>query len=377
MKPFLIIFIFIAGTGLNWVYPTRLLRPDTSCQNRANLDSLKITGQSVRIAFWNLENLYDPYDDTTKLDDEYTAMGAKHWSYGKFRIKLNHLAKTLLAIGKWEPPALIGFCEVENRYVLNKLIYDSPLKPWKYKFIHHESPDIRGIDVALLYRPAHFKPIFSKNILIRFPFDTLSQTREILMVKGVVFNRDTLTLFINHWPSRRGGALASQPRRNYVAAILRKTVDSLLQAETSHGIELSNILILGDFNDEPTDESVCQVLGAAYDSFPCRNRGLFNLMGPKLSREGSHKYQGNWALLDQIIISSSLLRGSNGLQTEPSKAHIFKPGFLLEEDARFFGDRPSRTYNGPKYLGGFSDHLPVYVDVLKCFAPCTHVIKCQ
>ena len=180
-------------------------------ENRANLDSLQIKSQSVRIVFWNVENLYDPYDDTTTLDDEFTSGGAKHWTWSKFTAKLNHIAKTILAIGEWNPPAIIGLCEVENRYVLNKLIYNTPLKPWRYKFVHYESPDRRGVDVAMLYRPAHFRIIATRNVSIRFPFDTLAETREILYVKGVLFSDDTLSVFINHWPSRRGGSFLHNP----------------------------------------------------------------------------------------------------------------------------------------------------------------------
>ena len=333
---------------------------DIPSENRANLDSIKIKSQSVRVIFWNVENLYDPYDDTTKLDDEFTAAGAKHWNWTKFSAKLNHVAKTLLAAGEWAPPAIVGLCEVENRYVMNKLIYETPLKPWKYKFIHHESPDLRGVDVAMLYRPALFNVIASRSVSIRFPFDTLAQTREILMVKGILFNRDTISIFINHWPSRRGGYLASQPRRNYVASVLRKLIDSVQQAQHA-----ANILVMGDFNDEPENESLKQVLLAHTDTLPSSDTGLYNLMGirNKIRKEGTLKYRDQWSTFDQFVVSGALINGKTGIKAGIRNVRIFRSSFLLEEDNTYFGEKLNRTYSGPKYHGGFSDHLPVRLEI--------------
>ncbi len=331
-------------------------------ENRANLDSLQIKSQSVRIVFWNVENLYDPYDDTTKLDDEFTSGGAKHWTWSKFTAKLNHIAKTILAIGEWNPPAIIGLCEVENRYVLNKLIYNTPLKPWRYKFVHYESPDRRGVDVAMLYRPAHFRIIATRNVSIRFPFDTLAETREILYVKGVLFSDDTLSVFINHWPSRRGGYLSSQPRRNYVASVLRTIVDSVQKKNPA-----ANILIMGDFNDEPENESLRQVLLARTESKPCYDTTLYNLMGirNKAGKEGTLKYRDQWSTFDQFLVSGALMCGSSGMIAAQDQVKIFRSSFLLEEDNTYFGEKLNRTYTGPRYHGGFSDHLPIRIEIMK------------
>ncbi len=174
-------------------------------ENCAIPDSILKQGQPVRVLFWNVENLFDYHDDTTTRDEEFTNAGAMHWSYTKLRKKLADVGKTILAAGTWSPPGIIGFCEIENRYVLNKLIYDSPLKPFHYRIIHRDSPDRRGIDVALLYRETIFTPSYSEWIFIRFPFDTAVKTRDILYVKGALLNTDTLHLFVNHWPSRSGG----------------------------------------------------------------------------------------------------------------------------------------------------------------------------
>ncbi|MCX6306672.1 MAG: endonuclease [Bacteroidetes bacterium] len=331
-------------------------------ENRANLDSIKIKSQPVRVVFWNVENLYDPYDDTTKLDDEFTSAGSRHWNWTKFRTKMNHVAKTLLAIGEWAPPAVVGLCEVENPYVLNKLIYDTPLKPWKYKFIHHESPDLRGVDVAMLYRPAVFKIVSSQSTMIRFPFDTLAQTREILLVHGILFNHDTIRIVINHWPSRRGGYLGSQPRRNYVASVVRRLVDSVLQRAPT-----ANILLMGDFNDEPENESLLEVLMAHTSPLPYFDTSLYNLMGirNKICREGTLKYRDQWSTFDQFVVSGVLLQGCSGLKAAAGSVKIFRPSFLLEEDNTWFGDKLNRTYSGPKYHGGFSDHLPIMLEINK------------
>ncbi len=370
-------------------------------QNCANLDSIKIKSQNVRIVFWNVENLYDPYNDTTRLDDEFTPEGAKHWTNGKFIRKVNHVAKTLLSIGQWSAPTVVGLCEVENRYVLNKLIHETPLKNYNYKFIHHESPDLRGVDVALLYRSDHFKILSNRCISIRFPFDTLSQTREILMVKGIVRNRDTLILFVNHWPSRRGGYLSSQPRRNHVARVLRHLVDSIQgnlyfsadeqrvaesrnvhnrkqssparqSPELRNGIpycqEVSrpqNIVIMGDFNDEPEDESIRVVLNARSDTALADAGSLFDLMGirNRTRKEGTLKYRDQWSTFDQFMVTGTLLKGLQGLHTSAGRVTIFRSSFLLENDNTYFGEKLNRTYVGPRYHGGFSDHLPVVLDL--------------
>ncbi len=362
MKTTLIITLLILSSSHGWAKKSSGHQELKYYENRANLDSVQIKSQGVRIIFWNVENLYDPYDDTTKLDDEFTSAGAKHWSWSKFSTKLNQVAKTLIAIGEWAPPAIVGLCEVENRYVLNKLIYQTPLQPWKYKFVHHESPDRRGVDVAMLYRPASFQLITSQTISIRFPFDTIAQTREILYVKGILFKHDTLSVFINHWPSRRGGYLGSQPRRNYVASELRNLIDSVQQVNPA-----SNILVMGDFNDEPEDESLKQVLRAQTDSINRNDTALFNLMGirNKIEKEGTLKYRDQWSTFDQFVISGALMNGCAGLHTGIRNVRIFRSSFLLEEDNTYFGEKLNRTYSGPRYHGGFSDHLPIRLEIFQ------------
>ena len=171
----------------------------------ANSDTLPLSRQNVSIMFYNVENLYDPYDDPGTLDDEFTPAGAKHYTWGKFRLKLNHLAKTIITAGGWDTIGFVGMCEVENKYVLNKLIYETALKGYGYRIIHHDSPDARGVDVAALYHPKKMKVLDYRYHRVNFPGDSAIRTREILVVSAVLFNADTVHFIVNHWPSRRGG----------------------------------------------------------------------------------------------------------------------------------------------------------------------------
>jgi hypothetical protein len=331
-----------------------------STKNPANITLLRKKSQNVRILFYNVENLYDPYNDTTKLDDEFTSAGQRHWTYGKFHEKIVHLSRLILSIGEWDPPAIVTMAEVENLYVLKKLIYDTPLKNVKYKIIHYDSPDVRGVDVALIYRPDKFKVIYSQAFKVVFPFDSAIRTRDILYVQGTVFKGDTIHLFVNHWPSRRGGYNESTPRRNFVAALLRSKIDSLFRNNPS-----SNIIIMGDFNDEPGNESLCRILKARPDTAELQTTYLVNLMSVKMKdwNQGTIKYQGKWSIFDQFIVSGSLFYKQNGIHTSFQDAHIFMGAFLLDDDAKFLGGKPNRTYVGPRYNGGYSDHLPVYLDL--------------
>src|ERR1039457_6484843 len=238
-KQILILILWIFCFHVSSQDLTKRQRADIT-KNPANITIHGKKSHNVRIIFYNVENLYDPYNDTTKLDDEFTSSGTRHWTYGKFLEKLFHLSRVILSAGEWDPPAIVGMCEVENLYVLKKLIYDTPLKCVKYRIIHYDSPDIRGVDVALIYRPDKFKVLTSQSFRVVFPFDSLIHTRDILYVKGTIFTCDTLHLFVNHWPSRRGGYNESTPKRNFVPGLLRSKIDSLFSKNPSF-----NIVIMG------------------------------------------------------------------------------------------------------------------------------------
>ena len=316
---------------------------------------------TMRIVFYNVENLFDPLDDPVKKDDAFTPTGMYGWSYQKYHRKLHNIYRVLMGTGGWEAPAVVGFCEIENRTVLEALTQKTPLSKFGYEIVHEESPDKRGIDVALLYRPEKFQLIDYAALTVRFPFDTLSRTRDILYVRGKTLAQDTLHLFVNHWPSRYGGHLATDPKRAYVAQFLREKIDSIYQQQPK-----ANILIMGDLNDEPSSESVAQHLGAqiTLPSPIIEQNKLYNLMGQmELSwKIGTHKHEEHWGILDQIIVSASLLKGA--CQIQGGRAYIHHPEWLLMEESSRLGKRPFRTFLGAQYLGGYSDHLPIYVDVL-------------
>ncbi|MDX2444719.1 MAG: endonuclease [Bacteroidales bacterium] len=314
----------------------------------------------VDMVFYNVENLFDTWDDTLKADEEFLPWGDKHWSIKRYNDKINKLYKTIVAAGGWDSPVLIGLCEVENKKVLNDLIYDTPLSKLEYRFEHFESPDRRGIDVALLYDQQIFKPVFAEPISVDFPNDTMYVTRDILYVKGIFYHsKDTIHLFVNHWPSRRGGQLESEPRRIQAARVLRAKVDSIILLSPNQGI-----VIMGDFNDQPENKSLLKVLNARLNYEETDSCSLYNLHGISENEAGSYKYRGIWDKFDQIIVSGNMLGTQSKTKVDLPTFVIFNLEFLLIEDEKYLGNKPFATYAGFKYLGGFSDHLPVKVSLL-------------
>ena len=312
-----------------------------------------------RIVFYNVENLFDTINEPGKNDDAFTPSGDRRWNSYRLDNKLNNLYKALAAAGEWELPSIIGLCEVENSYVLEMLISKTGLRDSGYDIIHRNSADSRGIDVAVLYRTDDFIVLDTLFKVIRFPFDSLATTRDILYIKGIAGVSDTVHFFINHWTSRWGGQAATEPYRNYTAYVLRTLADSVFNVNPR-----ASIVIMGDFNDEPEDLSLKKYLDAGFDydhPFPGE---LYNLSyGKKGQGRGTLKFQGEWFLFDQFIVSGSLLDGGEGLRTCPQSAKIFSAGFLMVPDNTWFGYKPFRTYEGFRHTGGFSDHLPVVLDL--------------
>ena len=308
---------------------------------------------SFRIAFYNLENLFHPDNDSLKNDEDFTPEGSYNWSMYRYKEKCNHMAKAILSIGEWEPPAIVGVAEVENAQALDDLVQTDVLRKFEYKVVHYESPDRRGIDVGMMYRSDLFTEIYSQAIPIRLTDDSSFATRDILYVKGTFNNEDTVHLFFNHWPSRYGGQAQSEPKRIAAAKTLRKVTDSLYSSNPN-----SYLIISGDFNDEWNNKSLSKTLldttGENY---------LTNLMASMPLQQGSHRYRGVWSYLDQIIVSKNLL-GSNYPQVMNYSAHTVQHPFLLKTDDRYPGYVPNRTFVGRTYQGGFSDHLPVYIDLI-------------
>lgn len=307
--------------------------------------------------FYNVENLFDTLDEPDRNDDEFTPEGARYWTEYRLRQKLVSMYKVIAAAGEWSAPEVIGLCEVENRQVLERLRDETPLKTVPYRIIHRHSPDRRGIDVAFMYRSDRLTILDSAFFTVVFPGDPSIRTREILYAKGLAMD-DTLHFFVNHWPSRIGGA-ASENNRHYAGKFLRSKVDSIFSIQ-----RLAKVIIMGDFNDEPPDRSMTDGLGAL-NTTGNNPSELYNLMASlKQSLNiGTHKYQGQWTILDQFIVSGGLLQQRKGLFTRPDAASIFSPDWLLTDDELHPGKRPFRTYDGYRYSGGFSDHLPVVLDL--------------
>ena len=303
--------------------------------------------ESFRVLFWNVENLFECKDDPRKNDNEFLPDAKRNWTPYRYWEKVRNLAKGIIASGNDYVPDLVGLCEVENDSCLYDLTRRSPLREAGYRYVMTDSPDQRGIDVALLYQRASFKVLHHQSI--RIPHKQLKKgpTRDILHVVGKVVSGDTLDVMVCHLPSRSGGQAKSEPYRIFVAEMLKQTIDSLLEVRLH-----PNIILMGDFNDYPTDKSVERL---------CSGKSLHNLMIDK--KGGSYRYRGEWGMLDQFIVSGSLLKKKSNIRTSKEKAQVLRHPFLLVEDEKYGGEKPFRTYNGMKYHGGFSDHLPICLDL--------------
>lgn len=309
---------------------------------------------SVRMMFYNAENFFDIYDDPLRNDNDFLPNGVMHWNRTRYYHKVLSIYKVIMAAGEWNPPSLIGFCEVENRSVLEDLISDTYLTRYKYSIIHEESRDPRGIDVCLIYRKDLLKLLDYKYILPEDRTVIESRTRSVLYSRWLIAG-DTLHLFLNHWQSRRGGVLRGEATRSSVSKMLRSKADSLMKIRGSR----AKIIIAGDFNCTPEDKEMSDLLRPGRGS-----QDLINLSEQYARRgEGTYRYLGRWEMLDQVIVSSGLLKGGGRVRTSEGSLRIFKSGFLLQNDTKYPGMSPFPTYRGFKYQGGYSDHLPVILDL--------------
>lgn len=312
--------------------------------------------QTLRVMEYNVENLFDCRHDSLKNDSEYLPHSVRGWSWKRYHEKLNRIAKVILAAGREQVPDLVGLCEVENAYCLDGQVKYSPLRDAAYRYVMTDSPDERGIDVALLYQPSSFRLISDQHIRIPSYKIGRKPTRDILHVTGRVVSGDTLDVFICHMPSRSGGEKQSEPYRLLTARVLRHAADSVMKIR-----QTPYLIIIGDFNDYPESRSVCRTLGAGKPEKDIDSYRLYNLMNGR--QGGTYRYRGEWGILDQLILNGTFLNHTGNLTTEYNRARILTFPFLLEEDENYGGDKPFRTYNGMKYHGGYSDHLPVCVDI--------------
>ncbi|MGL5318407.1 MAG: endonuclease [Bacteroidales bacterium] len=297
---------------------------------------------SFRIVFYNVENLFDLHRDSLHKDEEFSPGGVRRWNYTKYRRKQMDLARVIAAVGEWEVPALVGLCEVENDSVLHYLTRRTPLRESGYAYVMTESPDVRGIDVALLYQPDRFRVLEVRSI--RQPAD-LPPTRDILHVAGRVVSGDTLDVLVCHLPSRRGGELQTEGFRRKAAATLETYTDSLARVR-----QTLSLVVMGDLN-EPAPQ---KLFGGQEGRLLVLTHGEKEL--------GSYYFGRAWETIDHFLISPSLADTTRKVSLFQPKSYIFAPDFLLHENAQ--GVKvPRRTYRGTFYAGGCSDHLPVYVDL--------------
>ena len=306
-----------------------------------------------QIIFYNVENLFDTWDDPLTSDEEFTPMGDRHWTRKRFEDKLKMIYKTLITAGNGQFPDIIGLAEVENLWVVEQLIASTPLKNVPYGIIHKESPDPRGIDVALLYRKDRIKPIDYQFIKVSSNGKYNLTSRDILHFTAEIEN-EQIHFFVNHWPSRSGGYVETVEKRNIVARILKSNLDSLFAKERK-----ANVLLMGDFNATPNEKCFTTILKTL--PYPGNNDPSFliNLSTSWTKKaEGTIRNGGQWEVFDQMIISNNLLY-NNTFKIIPELTGICRFGFLLEPDPTFLGEKPFRTYMGPTYHGGISDHLPV------------------
>ncbi|MFT4678722.1 MAG: putative extracellular nuclease [Flavobacteriales bacterium] len=305
------------------------------------------TPGALNVLFYNVENLFDTEDDPNTFDEDFTPTGKLSWDEERYGNKLNNLSRVITIDGTLMPD-LVGLCEVENRKVVEDLMADANFKGIEYKVVHKDSPDGRGIDVALAYNPKKLKVEEVNYISTKLPVGTRPNTRDAMHVVGIS-GGDTIHIFVNHWPSRTGGQEKSEPNRLTVARNVRKEVNKILEADSD-----AKILLMGDFNDYPNNKSLRDVLEAKKD-----DGILINLMwDTNKMGEGTYNYKGDWGALDQFIVSPSLMDAGLGYNVKDDKVHIIKEDWMMYTNKEGVA-YPNRTYGGKNYYGGFSDHLPI------------------
>lgn len=324
---------------------------------------------TLTVVEWNVENLFDCQHDTLKNDEEFLPEGTHHWTRTRYWRKLNRVGQTIIACGErenegqehrsagkgkqereiskdgrqWVLPDLVGMCEVENDSVLRDLSKRSLLRKARYEYVMTDSPDQRGIDVALLYSPFSFRLLTSYGIRVE-PLKGMKPTRDILYACGEVMSGDTLHVFVLHAPSRSGGEMETRPFRKHVAERLSEAIDSVRQTAPE-----ARVLVMGDFNDGSGDAAMQHLYAHEMENVSkeaCGQHGA----------KGTYRWQGDWGSLDHIVVSRSL-------KPYVKSCRIFDAPFLLEEDSKYGGVKPRRNYQGPRYLNGYSDHLPLVLEI--------------
>ena len=286
--------------------------------------------ESLTMISYNVENLFDCQHDTLKNDYSFLPDGDHHWTYHKYQTKLDRIAQVVVNISGWESAALVGLCEVENARCLRDLCYR--LKRFHYQYVHYESEDERGIDVALLYDSTKVKVLDSRPLRVDLNEDN---TRDILYVKVLLHERDTMYAMVCHLPSRLGGGAATEWKRLKAKQVIQQQIDSILHQQPQ-----ANIVVMGDMNSEAKNDL----------------NGMSNQMvALEQVGQGTHKYQGVWSCLDQYYVSKEL--------KDRVSVQIYSTEWLLEEDNKYLDYQPKRTFVGFRYHGGYSDHMPIVLTI--------------
>lgn len=318
--------------------------------------------KDAMIAFWNVENLYDTVDDPAVKDEEFLPSAKNAWTSQRYNTKLTNTAEVILKMNNGVGPDILGMAEVENKGVLVDLTTKTDLKKQKYGIVHFDSPDQRGIDVALIYKTKSFKVLSSSSVAVVLPKGEKDSaaprpTRDILVVRGILNKKDTICILVNHWPSRLGGVEQSDPKRMAAAETVVRICDSLKMLFPN-----GEIISMGDYNDEPSDRSMMTLTLSSYgDGHYIQGNHIapfVNMMDSiKASGDGTHYYKKEKSCLDQILVTPNLREKKSYYVTQ---AFIFKPEWIFAEVYKNDGLSPKRTWAGSRYIGGYSDHLPVY-----------------
>lgn len=313
------------------------------------------------IGFYNLENIFDTIDTEGVLDTEFSPTGDKTWTSKKYYAKLDNMADIISQMGTEVNPeglAILGFAEVENEATMQDLVKRDKLKDRKLKVIFHDGWDARGVDVGFLYNPKYFEFIEKKAYRLRMPEEPNLKTRDQLLVKGKLHGEE-IYLMVAHWPSRRGGEKVSAPKRVAAAKLARHVVDSLLTLDPK-----AKIFYMGDLNDDPTNESVKDVMKTTWKTDKMEPTQMFNAMEPFFKKGiGTLAWDGAWNLFDQILISQNAAVG-DFKSYRFYKAKIFDKDLVKVRGGKDHG-HPYRTFLGNTFIGGYSDHFGVYVFMVK------------
>jgi len=317
------------------------------------------------IAFFNVENLFDTIDNSKTFDEDFTPQGKNHYTAIVYRQKINNIARVISEIGKEKAgtsPAIIALSEIENDTVLQDLIHASSIKKQQYQIIHFDSPDIRGIDVALLYKAELFKPLEQKTTEVKLWDDSGKRiyTRDILTVKGFL-DDELIYIIVNHWPSRRGGQLRSSAKREKAAYVVQKIIQEIREEEKD-----AKILVMGDFNDDPVDQSIKNGLNTTGSFKDLDKKKLFNPM-EVLYHKGYNtlSHRDGLNLFDQIMLSYRFISPFKDFKSYHFyQAGIFNPDYLITQTGKYKG-YPYRSFQNNTFSGGYSDHFPVFVYLIK------------